>query len=119
MLRIVVLLSLVFSTVGVSIANCACPEIEAKQEACKNEQDEKPVLSQTSCCCDAEYIALKSDFQKPAEFHPVISSWFAFFVIQRISIVSLFSPATLPKENSITCSRSSVDKCVLLSTFVI
>ena len=119
MLRIIVLLSFIFSTVGVTIANCACPEIEAKQEACRNEQNEKPGLSQTTCCCDAEYMALKSDFQKPAEFHPAISFLFGFFMLQKVSLPSLFSPVSLPKENSIACSRSSVDRCALLSTFLI
>ena len=119
MIRVIVILSLIFSTVGVTIVNCACPEMEMKQGVCKNEQNEKPGLSQTTYCCDAEYLGLKSDFQKPAEFHPVIASLIGFFLLQTVSSPSLFSYLSLPKENSIAYSRSSVEKCALLSTFLI
>ena len=123
MIRVILLLSLVFSIVGVTITNCACPKIDVVQETCstcKNSQTTKKGSPSNSCCSHVStHLVLKNDFQKPYESHSLISLSLIFYLVQwDLSLPSLF-PSSNQKEHSIVIFHSSLDTCVLLSTFLI
>ena len=120
MLRIIVLVSLIFSTVGVTIESCACPKVEVKLTACS--QCHKEVAQKTKSCCPTcnKHLVLKTDFQKPpVEFHPTVqpaASYFSLAVdLKTLSRV----PFAYQRDDSNTISPGSVEKCALLSTFLI
>ncbi len=121
MLRIIVLTALIFSTVGVTIVNCTCPKVEVKQTSCSlcdKNSDQKTKSCYPDCC---KHLVLKTEFQQPSsEFYPLLSIVIcSFSVAPNLNTVSYF-PSPLPqRDDSNTISPGSVEKCALLSTFLI
>src|SRR5579872_5224358 len=122
MLKVIVLLALIFSTVGVTVTSCACPKMPVKQTACshcKKERTEKTDASGSSCCSYGKHLVLKNDYQKPLEFQPLLTIAIAFSsspIEQKAhSGFAFLNPVT-----PITAfPQRPVEKCALLSTFLI
>jgi len=120
MLRILVLLSLVFSTVGITVVNCACPKVEMKQTACSHcPRDNTPKTK--SCCPDcSKRVVLKTDFQKPNPgYQPILQTATSFYQVATNLNLPFYFPSPLRRDDSNTISPPSSEKCALLSTFLI
>lgn len=120
MFRIIVLLSLIFSTVGVTITSCACPKVEVKHSACSLCQKNETQKAK-SCCPDcSRHLVLNTEFQRSStESQSLASSAVVYFsVVLPSQALQYFS--LLPQYFRFhTISIGSVERCAVLATFMI
>jgi len=120
MLRAIVLLSLVFSTVGITITSCACPKMEMKQASCSKCQKDRSHKINASCCGCSKHFSLKTDFQNPpAEFHQVLQPIASFVPVTSILKITCVFLSPIRRDSFHFHSPGSLEKCALLSTFLI
>lgn len=115
-------LSLLFSTVGYSITSFACTmKPEANCRTCKEGHEHSSceansVHSKANACCKAnvEYKVVKSEFEKPYEAKASLST-----MMFAPLITTGYGYEVLPSVVTPTSSLQPVDRCILLSTFLI
>lgn len=118
----ILILSLLFSSVGYSVTSFACPMMRNVKTLC-SECDMTPSEAQKDCCKPkTEHRVVKAEFEKPHEFKTDILL-LAKFPASTISLAFANSLNSHAATHALlflpASSLHSMEKCALLSTFII
>ncbi len=118
----ILILSLLFSSVGYSVTSFACPMMRGTEKPC-SECNTTSSEAQKDCCkSKTEHKVIKAEFEKPHEFKAIILL-LATFPAGTFTLALADSLNANADTHTLLLlpaySLHSMEKCTLLSTFII
>jgi hypothetical protein len=112
------IVSLIFSSVGYTVVSFACPQMEDEQTACMDCKQTRQDKPKDCCKPQIERKVVKAEFERPSQFRAHIDQLhFATVVTADYSYVGIVVLPIIRFEP--LAAAPSVEKCALLSTFLI
>jgi hypothetical protein len=120
--RITVIVALFASTIGITTVSLSCPMGKEMTAGCPKCKHTRPERNDGCCKTTVQFTVLKTEFQKPVHFKTTLSHQLIIFALLPevfySDIHTRLSSTPIPEHMS-CLSTTPVEKCALLSTFLI